>query len=94
MVSEPPAHVFHRALPLCSCTSFYSADMLNAMQSPYYRYDGSLTTPPCSEGVKWFVSTTTQQVSEAQVQQFILSFRRNARPVQNKNGRTVWSYTF
>lgn len=33
----------------------------------YIRYDGSLTTPPCAEGVTWFVMTTPQEISEAQV---------------------------
>lgn len=36
----------------------------------YYTYDGSLTTPPCSEGVHWYVMAFVGEVSEAQLQQF------------------------
>jgi len=36
----------------------------------YYTYDGSLTTPPCSEGVHWYVMASVGEVSDAQLQQF------------------------
>ena len=54
-----------------------------------YRYDGSLTTPPCSEGVRWFVMTTPIQVSAAQIGRFTSIISRNNRPVQALNGRAV-----
>jgi carbonic anhydrase len=54
-----------------------------------YRYDGSLTTPPCSEGVKWVVMTTPIQLSKEQVAAFTTIIRDNNRPVQALNGRTV-----
>ena len=41
-----------------------------------YRYDGSLTTPPCSEGVKWFVMTTPIALSKAQIEAFTALFPR------------------
>ena len=47
-----------------------------------YRYDGSLTTPPCSEGVKWFVLTTPVELSAAQIAAFTAIFHGNNRPVQ------------
>ena len=47
-----------------------------------YRYFGSLTTPPCSEIVKWVVYQTPIQVSSAQVAQFKNIFPLNARPTQ------------
>jgi carbonic anhydrase len=54
-----------------------------------YRYDGSLTTPPCSEGVKWLVLTTPIELSPSQ----IIAFRRlivgNNRPVQPLYGRSL-----
>ncbi len=56
---------------------------------PYYTYSGSLTTPPCSEGVTWLVLTRTKSVSEKQVKAFQGFYPANARPVQNLNGRTV-----
>jgi carbonic anhydrase len=54
-----------------------------------YRYDGSLTTPPCSEGVKWFVMTTPIALSAAQIGQFTAIIRGNNRPVQPLNRRTI-----
>jgi carbonic anhydrase len=54
-----------------------------------YRYEGSLTTPPCSEGVKWFVMTTPIALSKAQIGAFTTLFHGNNRPVQLLNGRLV-----
>jgi carbonic anhydrase len=54
-----------------------------------YRYDGSLTTPPCSEGVNWIVMTTPIQLSSEQVQAFTRRIKDNNRPVQMLNGRTI-----
>lgn len=33
----------------------------------YFQYDGSLTTPPCNEAVKWIILTQTGEISRAQV---------------------------
>ncbi|MCI0491109.1 MAG: carbonic anhydrase family protein [Blastocatellia bacterium] len=55
----------------------------------YYRYDGSLTTPPCSEGVKWFVLTKAIEMSNKQVASFKVLFDHNNRPVQPLNGRII-----
>ena len=54
-----------------------------------YRYDGSLTTPPCSEGVKWFVLTTPIEMSESQIAAFKSIMSGNNRPVQPLNGREL-----
>jgi len=54
-----------------------------------YRYEGSLTTPPCSEGVEWFVMTTPIALSKAQIDAFTALFHFNSRPVQPLNRRTV-----
>ena len=56
-------------------------DLLPAARHAY-RYDGSLTTPPCSEGVKWFVLTTPVELSAAQIAAFTAIFHGNNRPVQ------------
>lgn len=54
-----------------------------------YRYDGSLTTPPCSEGVRWLVMTTPVEVGPEQVAAFRAVVRDNNRPVQPLNGRVI-----
>jgi len=55
----------------------------------YYRYTGSLTTPPCSEVVEWLLLTTPIQVAEADVAGFAKLYAMNARPVQKGNRRYV-----
>jgi carbonic anhydrase len=55
----------------------------------YFSFEGSLTTPPCSEHVRWFVLKTPAEVSAAQIQQFGSRYARNARPVQPLNGRVI-----
>ncbi len=55
----------------------------------YYNYSGSLTTPPCSEGVNWNVLKNTASVSSAQVDAFTRAFPKSARPVQPLNDRVV-----
>jgi carbonic anhydrase len=54
-----------------------------------YRYDGSLTTPPCSEGVSWIVMTTPIELSSEQIAAFTRLIKDNNRPLQTLNGRTV-----
>ena len=53
----------------------------------YYSFEGSLTTPPCSEGVTFYVLKTPTAMSKEQVQAF--PFKLNARPVQPLNGRKI-----
>jgi len=55
----------------------------------YFNYSGSLTTPPCSEGVRWFVMKNSVRVSKAQVAAFKKFFKMNARSVQALNGRKI-----
>ena len=56
----------------------------------YYAYSGSLTTPPCSEGVQWMIMRQTVQIGPDQVKAFRALFNANARPVQALNGRAVY----
>ena len=69
--------------------SFNAIDLLPGPRSTYH-YDGSLTTPPCSEGVKWFVLTTPIEMSEAQIAAFKAIIPDNNRPVQPLNGRKLF----
>lgn len=64
-------------------------DKLLPSKTTSYRYDGSLTTPPCSEGVKWIVMTTPIQMSRDQIGAFRAVVHANNRPVQPLNGRSV-----
>jgi len=55
----------------------------------YYHYPGSLTTPPCSEGVAWYVLTQPTTISSKQHEVFTKVIQFNSRPVQAINGRTL-----
>jgi carbonic anhydrase len=65
------------------------ADLLAVGQS-MYRYDGSLTTPPCSEGVKWTVATRAVEMSGVQIAVFKALYNGNNRPIQNRYGRPIY----
>jgi carbonic anhydrase len=59
----------------------------------YYTYHGSLTTPPCTEFVTWFVVAEPVEVSEAQLKSLTDAVgAHTARPVQPLNGRAVQAY--
>ncbi len=55
----------------------------------YYSFAGSLTTPPCSEGVKWMVMKEPVKVSAKQVKSFQKLYEMNARPLQATNDREI-----
>lgn len=55
----------------------------------YFTYMGSLTTPPCSEGVRWIVLKTPVEVSFNQVAVFSKLYSMNARPIQPSFGRLI-----
>jgi carbonic anhydrase len=55
----------------------------------YYMFNGSLTTPPCSEGVRWFVLKEPVTIAPEAIAAFQKLYSHNARPVQPLNGRTV-----
>ncbi len=55
-----------------------------------YHYDGSLTTPPCSEGVQWYVRKTPTRLSKDQIAAFTAIYDHNNRPVQPLNDRTLY----
>jgi carbonic anhydrase len=55
----------------------------------YYTYMGSLTTPPCSEGVLWMVMKTPVEISPEQLRIFSRLYPMNARPIQSASGRVI-----
>lgn len=55
----------------------------------YYTFPGSLTTPPCSEGVTWYVLRNPATLSTGEIARFAKAYPMNARPLQPLNGRLV-----
>jgi carbonic anhydrase len=55
----------------------------------YFSFIGSLTTPPCSEDVRWFVMKSATEVSSSEIKQFSKLYPRDARPVQPLNNRVI-----
>jgi carbonic anhydrase len=53
----------------------------------FYSYEGSLTTPPCTEGVRFFILKSHVNIARDQIERF--PFKMNARPVQAQNGRAI-----
>ncbi|ACB32787.1 Carbonate dehydratase [Leptothrix cholodnii SP-6] len=64
-------------------------NMLLPEDRRYYTYMGSLTTPPCSEGVLWMVLKQPAQLSPEQVAVFARLYPMNARPIQQAGGRII-----
>lgn len=58
----------------------------------YYSYKGSLTTPPCSETVNWFVLQNKLTATSAQLSGFQTILKNNYRPIQALNGRTIYKF--
>lgn len=55
----------------------------------YWTYMGSLTTPPCTEGVRWLVLEQPISISREQLRQFSAIYRMNSRPLQDAHGRKI-----
>ncbi len=71
-----------------------AGEMINASdflptETAYYHYQGSLTTPPCSENVSWNVMKKFLTASRQQIEQFMDLYPMNARPIQEHNERIV-----
>jgi carbonic anhydrase len=69
-------------------TAVNVGDLLPKTRS-YVTYSGSLTTPPCTEGVSWIVMDTPVTLSDSEIATFENVYRFNARPVQSLNGRSI-----
>jgi carbonic anhydrase len=68
--------------------SINAADLLPADHG-YYTFEGSLTTPPCSEPVTWFVLRTPEEISSGEVEAFAKLYPHDSRPIQKLDGRIV-----
>lgn len=61
-------------------------------QKSVYQYMGSLTSPPCTEGVNWFILEQPIGMSDEQINRFSSVFLQNNRPIQQLNGRDVYKF--
>jgi carbonic anhydrase len=83
-----------QAIPAVGKTNTVSTKTIDATDllptnKSYYSYAGSLTTPPCSEGVEWTVLVEPISVSKQQIATFEKLYQVDARPLQPVNGRKV-----
>jgi carbonic anhydrase len=84
------AHIPENAGDKHSLSSSVAAEGILPSTRDCYRYNGSLTTPPCSEGVRWLVMKQPVAVSKAQIEKFTHVMRHpNNRPLQAINARPV-----
>jgi len=81
-------------LPAKPGNSAKVADMVSAggllpEDRGYWTYTGSELTPPCTEGVRWFVFEEDLSISRSQMRAFASLFKMNTRPVQDAHGRKI-----
>lgn len=90
--------ILHQIPPFARQASQVSNLTINALQllpensKSYYRYQGSLTTPPCSENVTWLVLKQPVSVSKSQLFDFNRVVGNNARPIQALNQRSLLQF--
>ncbi len=70
-------------------TDMVSAGGLLPEDRGYWTYVGSELTPPCTEGVRWFVFEEDLSISRSQMRTFTGLFKMNTRPVQDQHGRKI-----
>jgi carbonic anhydrase len=97
MATGRPNAAFHRIVstmpaqegPAVKADPRINPNALLPTKRGYYRYPGSLTTPPCSEIVEWLLLTNPIHVADADVASFTKLYPLNARPAQKDNRRYV-----
>lgn len=93
--ANPVSEAIFRNLPPAKHRELAPADVsidataLLPRDRGYYAFQGSLTTPPCSEDVRWMVLKTPVKVAESDIAAFARLYPMNARPVQPLNGRAI-----
>jgi carbonic anhydrase len=97
MVAGKPSAVFKKIVatmpseegPAVPADPTIDPSRLLPAKRAYFRYEGSLTTPPCSETVNWIVLAQPIEVDEADIMRFAKLYPMNARPVQERNRRFI-----
>ncbi len=84
-LAEAPGTETTVQIPAAFADHIFSGDATGV-----YHYGGSLTTPPCSEGVSWYVRRTPTQLSQDQIAAFTEVYDHNNRPVQALKARTLF----
>jgi len=85
IVATMPAH---EGEPIKAAANI-NPNLLLPPQRSYYRYAGSLTTPPCSETVEWLLLHQPVQVAKSDIEVFAKLYPMNARPAQKIDRRFV-----
>lgn len=75
-----------------SLSSFHAAALMPGNINTYYHYLGSLTTPPLTENVEWYVVDEPVELSADDIAAFRMRYSHNARVVQPLNGRPLLRY--
>jgi carbonic anhydrase len=93
-ISQPVVQMVWNNLPLekgeeLAAKSEIDLNQLLPSERGYFTYMGSLTTPPCSEGVLWMVMKNPVSISSEQIGIFSRMYPMNARPVQATSGRMI-----
>jgi len=70
-------------------TEMVNAGGLLPSDRGYWTYMGSLTRPPCTEGVRWFVFENEITLGREQLRAFTAIFKMNSRPLQGMHGRRI-----
>lgn len=77
--------------PAVNITGGVDPKGLDLSERHFYQYRGSLTTPPCAEGVMWIVMKKKHKVSPMQLDMLYAALKHeNSRPIQALKGRTVY----
>lgn len=77
-----------------TCTHTVKLDTLLPPVKGFFHYSGSISSPPCTEGVSWFVMQDPLEVSDAQKTAYQMKFGGTTnRPIQPLNGRVIDVFT-
>lgn len=92
--AQPIVQAVWNALPLekhleVPAPAAIDLNQLLPQDKRYYTYMGSLTTPPCSEGVLWMVMKQPVPIAPEQINIFTRLYPMNARPIQQVSGRLI-----